>query len=87
MDGRGRIRALRVSKGRSLEAVALVAEVDPATISRVERSLVEPQRDTIARIAKGLRVSPKRLWSMAIADWEDSTAVESNPAEIPEPVA
>ena len=76
MEAPGRIRALRIRKGRSLAAVALVAEVDPATVSRVERALVEPQRDTIARIAKGLRVSPKRLWAMALDDWEDSTRLK-----------
>lgn len=76
MEAPGRVRELRFSKGRSLAAVALVAEVDPATVSRVERALVEPQRDTIARIAKGLRVSPKRLWAMALDDWEDSTRLK-----------
>ena len=73
MDETGQVRALRLSKARTLAHVALVAEVDAATVSRVERGLVEPQRETVARIAKGLRVSPKRLWPMAVADWENTT--------------
>jgi transcriptional regulator with XRE-family HTH domain len=75
MNGSGRIRALRMRKGLSLSAVALVAEVDPATVSRVERSLVEPQRETIARIAKALHVAPRRIWDIAVEDWEESTRI------------
>jgi transcriptional regulator with XRE-family HTH domain len=80
MDAPGRIRALRLSKGKSLSQVALVAECDPATISRVERALVAPQRETVAGIAKALHVAPRRLWAMAVADWEDSTKIPESAA-------
>jgi transcriptional regulator with XRE-family HTH domain len=75
MDAPGRVRALREGKGLTLTHVALVAELDPATVSRVERSLVEPQRETVAHIAGALHVAPKRLWALALTDWEDSTRV------------
>jgi transcriptional regulator with XRE-family HTH domain len=58
------LRELRRQRGLTLEALAYLAEVDPATISRVERGLVIPQRHTVVRLARALGISIARLRNM-----------------------
>jgi transcriptional regulator with XRE-family HTH domain len=55
------LRQLRKERGLTLEAVAVLGDVDPATISRVERGLVQPQPETIVRLARALGISAKRM--------------------------
>lgn len=55
------LRELRQSRGLSLEALGYLAGVDGATISRLERGLAEPRRDTVVRLARGLRIGAKRM--------------------------
>jgi transcriptional regulator with XRE-family HTH domain len=56
------LKALRRrQRGLSLEALAYLAGVDQATISRIERGLTEPRRDTVVRLARGLGISAKRM--------------------------
>ena len=55
------LRELRQSRGLSLEALGYLAGVDQATISRIERGLAEPRRETVVRLARGLRIGAKRM--------------------------
>lgn len=82
-----RLKALRVRLGRSLDEVAFTSELDKATISRIERCLVRPRKDTVVRLAKGLRTNHRRVWELWEADWADKVLNEhdADHAE-PEPV-
>jgi transcriptional regulator with XRE-family HTH domain len=44
-----------------LEAVGYLANLDPATVSRVERGLVEPTPRTVVALARALGVSVGRM--------------------------
>jgi putative DNA methylase len=48
------VRAERESKGLSLRAFAKRCRLDPAHLSRIERSLVIPTEPVMRRIATGL---------------------------------
>jgi transcriptional regulator with XRE-family HTH domain len=76
-----RLQALRIQKGRSVHDVGFVGELDPATVSRVERLLVRPRKDTVVRMAKGLRTPPKRVWELIEADWADKILAEHDAEE------
>ncbi|MDQ2680516.1 MAG: helix-turn-helix domain-containing protein, partial [Candidatus Eremiobacteraeota bacterium] len=53
------LRDYRIAAGLSQEALAELANLSPATISTLERSARKaPQRQTIALLAEGLRLSP-----------------------------
>ncbi len=55
------LRALRQERGLSLEAVAVLGDVDPATVSRIERRLVEARPETIVRLARAFKMSARRM--------------------------
>ena len=55
------LRTIRHGRGLSIELVALLAGVDKSTISRAERGLQELGPETVARIARALKVSPSRI--------------------------
>ena len=48
------LRELRKRRGLSLEAVAFLASIDPATVSRIERGLVTPHTHTLVAEAEGI---------------------------------
>lgn len=54
-------KELRQDRGLTIEAVALIAGVDKATISRIERGLSSAQSGTVVKLAKGLGLSVGRL--------------------------
>jgi transcriptional regulator with XRE-family HTH domain len=58
------MRELREERGLSLDAVSVLAGVDTATISRIERGLTRPRPETVVRLAKALRVNARRLRAM-----------------------
>jgi transcriptional regulator with XRE-family HTH domain len=58
------LRTLRHERGLTLEAVAVLGGIDPATVSRVERGLVQPHPETIVRLARALGVSARRMASI-----------------------
>jgi transcriptional regulator with XRE-family HTH domain len=64
------LRALRKRRGLSLEALGYLAGVDQATISRIERGLAEPRRDTVVRLARALRIGAKRMAEIMAASRE-----------------
>ena len=78
-----RLRALRVREGRSLDEVAFVSGLDKATISRIERCLVKPRRDTVVRLAKGLRTGHRRVWELWEADYAESVLRQHDAAKEP----
>lgn len=55
------LREVRTERGLTLEAVGVLARVDPATVSRIERGLVEARPETIVCLARGLGFSAKRM--------------------------
>ncbi len=56
-----KLREIRKARGLTLEAVAYLAGVDIATVSRIENGLVDPRPETVVRIARGLGVSIDRV--------------------------
>jgi transcriptional regulator with XRE-family HTH domain len=55
------LRELRERRDLTLEAIAVLTDLDPATVSRLERGLVEPRRETIVKLARGLGISARRM--------------------------
>ena len=55
------LREFRKERGLSLEAVSVLAGIDIATLSRVERGLQHPRPDTVVRLARGLGVAARRM--------------------------
>jgi transcriptional regulator with XRE-family HTH domain len=55
------LRELCRKRRLTLEAVGYLAGVDTATVSRLERGLVEPRRETVVRVANAYGVSVRRL--------------------------
>jgi transcriptional regulator with XRE-family HTH domain len=57
-------RDFRQKRGLTLEAVGYLAGVDAATISRMERGLVEPRPETIVKLSRVLGISVGRMRAM-----------------------
>jgi transcriptional regulator with XRE-family HTH domain len=55
------LRELRKQRGWTLEAVAYLAQRDQATISRIERGLVEPSPETTVALARTFGISIERF--------------------------
>lgn len=55
------LRQLRRERGLTLDAVAILSGRDPATISRIERGIVQPNPSTVVRVARALGISVSRL--------------------------
>lgn len=55
------VRVERARTGQTLEGVAHAAGTSSSYLSRVERGLVSPSLDTVARIASALGVTPVSL--------------------------
>lgn len=64
------LRELRKERQLTLEALGLLAGVDVATISRIERGLVEARPQTIVKLARGLGMSARRMAEIVRADAE-----------------
>lgn len=65
------LRQLRRERGLSLEAVGHLAGRDAATISRIERGLVQPNRSTVVGVARALGISVSRLRRLLEAQEDD----------------
>ena len=55
------LQQVRKERGLTFEALGYLAHLDIATISRVERGIVEPRRETVVQLAKALGMSVGRL--------------------------
>jgi transcriptional regulator with XRE-family HTH domain len=64
------LRWLRLQRGLTLEQVEVLTGVNIATLSRIERGLQEPRPQTVVALAKGLRISARRMQRL-LADHED----------------
>jgi transcriptional regulator with XRE-family HTH domain len=58
------LRHLRTERRLTLEALSILADVDVATISRLERRLTEARPETIVKLARGLGISARRMRSI-----------------------
>lgn len=67
------LKQLRKQRGLSMEAVGMLAGIDTATVSRIERGLVRPRPDTIVRLARGLGIRATRMKEI-LAENSDSPA-------------
>lgn len=61
------LREHRLRRGLTLEATAYISGVHESTVSRVERRLVEPDRETVVKLAKGYGVSVRRFHELHAA--------------------
>jgi transcriptional regulator with XRE-family HTH domain len=66
------LKELRARKRLSLEAVGYLASLDPATVSRVERGLVEPSPRTVVALARALGVSVGRMRQVLAESLEEA---------------
>jgi transcriptional regulator with XRE-family HTH domain len=55
------LRELRRRRGLTLEAMGLLAGVDAATISRLERGTTKARLETTIKLARALGISAKRM--------------------------
>lgn len=60
------LRAIRRSQGLSQPDLAQVSHVSTQVVSNVERGTAVPSIDTICKIARGLGVDPRELFSAGL---------------------
>ncbi len=60
-----KLRAVRLSKNLSQEALAWEANVEPMQISRIERGVINTSISQVLNIAKALKIKPAELF-----DWD-----------------
>jgi plasmid maintenance system antidote protein VapI len=63
-------------RGLTYEAVAVLAQVETSTISRIVRGQTKARPQTIVTLARALGISAKRLDAMARAAWETAHSGE-----------
>jgi len=73
------LKELRARKRLSLQAVGYLAKLDPATVSRVERGLVEPSPRTVVSLARALGVSVGRMREVLAESLEEAVTGEPRP--------
>jgi transcriptional regulator with XRE-family HTH domain len=73
------LKELRTRKRLSLEAVAYLADRDPATISRVERGLVKPSPRTVVALARALGTSVTKMRDVVAESLEEAVTGEHRP--------
>jgi transcriptional regulator with XRE-family HTH domain len=61
------LREHRLRRGLSLEATAYLSGVHESTVSRVERHKVDPDPETVVKLAKGYGVSVRRFHELLTA--------------------
>lgn len=67
------VKRIRRGRGYTQVQLAAKAEVDPATLSRIERGVADPNLSTLRRIAEALNVSVPDLFD---TDPDESPDVE-----------
>jgi transcriptional regulator with XRE-family HTH domain len=62
------LKDIRIDRGLTQEQLAALADVDQATISKLERETVtSPSWETVGRLARALGVDPHQLFPLAEA--------------------
>jgi plasmid maintenance system antidote protein VapI len=68
------------SRGLTNTAMAVLGEVDPATISLIKNGKTRASARTIVKLARGLGVDAKRMKGMCEAHWLAAHPEERIPA-------
>lgn len=55
------LRELRHRRGLAMDALAILARCDTATVSRIETGRVRASDETVVRLARALGVSARRM--------------------------
>jgi plasmid maintenance system antidote protein VapI len=61
------LRELLGERGLTMDAAAVLADVDTSTISRIVNGKINARPETIVRLARALGISAKRLQAMTAA--------------------
>ena len=64
----GRIREARHALGITIEDLSALAEIDAATLGKLERGAQSPSVETLVRVASALEVDPGQLLTGITAD-------------------
>jgi transcriptional regulator with XRE-family HTH domain len=78
-DNHESLREYRRRRGWSLEQLSYIAGIHEGSLSKIERGLEDPRRDTVVRLARAFNVSVARMVAM-IPDpirTDDSPAVST----------
>lgn len=83
MDNAQTLAELLDQRRWPLDALALVADIDKSTASRIKAGKARPRADTVIRMAQGLGISVTRMrrileatWAAAHPEHVDDTADE-----------
>jgi transcriptional regulator with XRE-family HTH domain len=71
------LKELLADRGLTYDAVALIARVDKATISRIANGKIRPRPETVVRLAKGLGISARRMDAICAASLEQATEADA----------
>lgn len=61
------LREFLRERGLTFDAVAVLADVETSSISRIVNGQIRPRPETIVRLARALGISAKRLQAMTAA--------------------
>ena len=65
----GTLRELLQVRGITMEALAVLADRDLATVSRIVNGLQRPRPETVVQLARALGIGAKRMQGMCEAAW------------------
>lgn len=63
------LRELRQQRALSLQAVGVLARIDPATVSKIESGQARATPQTIVRLARALGIGARRMQRICDAAW------------------
>lgn len=70
------LREFLAERGITMDAAAVLGDVDTATISRVAAGKSRPRPQTVVRLARALGVSARRMQSICSASWDAAHPAE-----------
>jgi transcriptional regulator with XRE-family HTH domain len=74
------LKDLFTERGLRYDALALLADVDKGTISRIANGKAQARPETIVRLARALGISVRRMETICAASREAARSGESVPA-------
>jgi transcriptional regulator with XRE-family HTH domain len=74
------LRDLLEKRGLTMEAAAVLGQVETSTIFRWVNGQMRARPQTIVTLARALGISPKRLEAMTVAAWDAAHPEERVPA-------